>query len=149
MLRQRNELTERFRYFEAKYREYRECFLMLRRRFVLIECAWCKLHIRWQRTHGAVSGDTSHSICQHCAADLLSTLPTAISPAPHQAVRDTKEPVSSPPCYGGQTRLRPSDAKSAEIPTTHQAHQLHRQPHNRQITATALCGAPCTPTRSL
>ena len=65
--------------------------------FYLVECAWCKRHLRWKRTEGTVPGETSHSICPRCAADVLSTLPPAHSPAPQQEVPDTRETAASTP----------------------------------------------------
>jgi hypothetical protein len=69
---------------------------MQRNGFYLVECAWCKRLIGWKRKEGAVSFDTSHSICSHCAADVLSQLPTVTSPVPQQAVPDKQETDSSP-----------------------------------------------------
>ena len=71
MLRNRDALLARYRYFQTKYREYREQFIALRQRYYLIECAWCQRRIRWQRKESAAPGDTSHGICPSCAADML------------------------------------------------------------------------------
>jgi hypothetical protein len=70
MLRQIEELIHRFCYFQAKYREYREQFIALRQRYLLVECAWCTRRIGWKPKTAAVPGDTSHGICASCAADL-------------------------------------------------------------------------------
>src|SRR5262249_31589826 len=66
-----DELVERYRYLQTKYREYREQFTTLRNHFYLIECAWCKRRIRWKRKVPSVPGDTSHGICPPCAAGML------------------------------------------------------------------------------
>src|SRR5262244_2788750 len=58
-------------YLRSKYHELREQFTILRNRYYMIECAWCKKRIRWKRKRGAVPGDTSHGICLACAAALL------------------------------------------------------------------------------
>ena len=68
MLQNRDELRERYHYFQTKYRAQ---FIELRQRYYLIECAWCQRHIRWQRKEYAAPGDTSHGICPSCAADML------------------------------------------------------------------------------
>jgi len=45
--------------------------MQLRKRYYLIECAWCKRRIRWKRKEGEVPGETSHGICPSCFADML------------------------------------------------------------------------------
>jgi hypothetical protein len=68
---------------------------MLQYAFYLVECAWCKRSIHWKRTQGALPGQTSHSICPRCAADVLSTLLPALSPPPQQEVPDKHETDAS------------------------------------------------------
>src|SRR5215831_14544986 len=77
MLRNRDELTGKFLAFQTKYRELREQFLELRQSYFLIECAWCKQRIRWKPKMSPSPSDTSHGICLHCAADVLSPVRTA------------------------------------------------------------------------
>jgi hypothetical protein len=55
---------------QTKYRELQEQFQTLRHRYVLIECAWCKTHIRWQRKKHPSPDDTSHGICPRCFEDV-------------------------------------------------------------------------------
>jgi hypothetical protein len=71
MLRRLDEGSARYRYFQTKYRELREQFTTLRNCYYLIECAWCKRHIRWKRREGAMPGGTSHGICPPCAAAMV------------------------------------------------------------------------------
>jgi hypothetical protein len=86
MLQKRDERTETHPYLQTKYRkaqaqftqlhnhyhlEVREKFMQLRKRYYLIECAWCKRRIRWKHKEGEVPGETSHGICPSCCADML------------------------------------------------------------------------------
>ena len=71
---QYEELSHRHVYFQTKYREYREQFLALRQRYLLVACAWCQQRIGWKRKVGAVPGETSHSICPSCATALFSLM---------------------------------------------------------------------------
>ena len=52
----------------------RERFTTLRKRYYLIECAWCKRRIRWRHKQGDVPGETSHSIRPPCAAAIFSDM---------------------------------------------------------------------------
>jgi hypothetical protein len=67
-------LTRRFLAFRTKYRELREHFRALRKRYLLVQCAWCQRRLGWKRKQAAVPGATSHSICPQCAADIGRTI---------------------------------------------------------------------------
>ena len=43
----------------------------LRKRSLLVQCAWCQRRLGWKRKQAAVPGATSHSICPRCAADIV------------------------------------------------------------------------------
>jgi hypothetical protein len=70
------------RTLQRKYHELREHFTMLRNRYYLIECAWCKRRIGWKRKLDSVPGDTSHGICSQCSADIFKKI-TKRRSAPH------------------------------------------------------------------
>jgi len=72
MQRRLEELRERYHYLQAKYRELQEQFMTLRKRYYLIECAWCQRRIRWGRKERSVPGEISHGICRPCVARLLT-----------------------------------------------------------------------------
>ena len=74
MLPARDARSARYGSLHTKYHELREQFTTLRNLYYLIECAWCKQRLGWKRKTAAVPGDTSHSICPPCAADLLRGL---------------------------------------------------------------------------
>src|SRR5262249_37809365 len=63
------------RSLHAQYRELREQCTTLRQLYYLIECAWCQQRLGWKRKTAAGPGETSHSICPPCAADLLAGIP--------------------------------------------------------------------------
>ena len=92
---QRDERSDRYHALHAKYQELRAQFLALRKLYYLIECAWCQQRIGWKRKTAVVPGETSHSVCLPCAADLVRQLPAmqealAGAPQPH-AVKQTSE----------------------------------------------------------
>ena len=43
-------------------------WLERRKRYYLVECAWCKKRMRWKRAEGPVPYTVSHSICAQCFA---------------------------------------------------------------------------------
>ena len=43
--------------------ECRTPWLERRKRYYLVECAWCKKRMRWKRAEGPVPYKVSHSIC--------------------------------------------------------------------------------------
>ena len=96
MLRTKDTVITRLLAFQTKYRKYCEHSTMLRRRSLLVKCAWCKRHMGWKRKEGAVPFETSHGICPRCAADVLSKLPTATSLEPQEVVPDKQETDASP-----------------------------------------------------
>jgi len=46
--------------------EHHKQWLERRKRYYLVECAWCKKRMRWKRAEGPVSYKVSHSICAQC-----------------------------------------------------------------------------------
>jgi hypothetical protein len=68
------ELGEKCRYFQTKYRALREQFTTVRKGYYLIVCAWCQRRIRWVRKVRSVPGEISHGICPPCAVRVLAQL---------------------------------------------------------------------------
>jgi len=68
----REELRERYRYFQIKYRALRAQYTTLQQGYYLIACAWCQRRIRWVPKERSVPGEISHGICPSCAARLLT-----------------------------------------------------------------------------
>jgi hypothetical protein len=68
------ELRERYRYFQIKYRALREQYTTVQQGYCLIVCAWCQRRIRWVRKERAVLGEISHGICPPCAGRVLSQI---------------------------------------------------------------------------
>ena len=60
--------------YRAKFQELREQFKTIRRHYLLIVCAWCNKRMRWQYLKDVSPVQTSHSICQLCAAQMLKDL---------------------------------------------------------------------------
>jgi len=61
-------LGQHFNALHAQYQQWRQ-------RFFLIECAWCKKHVRWQCMVDPLPVPmTSHSICATCHATVLREL---------------------------------------------------------------------------
>jgi hypothetical protein len=71
MLQQRDERIKTYLYLRTKYRELQQQFTILRNRYSLIKCAWCKRRIGWKHKQSSIPGDTSHGICPSCATDLF------------------------------------------------------------------------------
>ena len=69
---------------EQRDKALREQGTELRKRYYLIECAWCKKCLGWKRKEGAGPGDTSHGICPQCAADTLRDMAKLLLPPPSQ-----------------------------------------------------------------
>jgi hypothetical protein len=85
MLPRINQLSETSHQLQTKYRALREQFTIQRKRYYLIECAWCKRRIGWKRKReeDAVPGDTSHGICPPCAADVRRDIAKLRFTPPH------------------------------------------------------------------
>src|SRR5262249_45239728 len=118
MEQQRGTGIDTHRYFRTKYYKLREQFTALRNCYYLIECAWCKKRIRWQRKTAAVPGDTSHGICPACATDLFSKM-QAMKDALAGALRPTAQSVAT-------TQERPSE-RAGEESTMRRHEQRHRK----------------------
>jgi hypothetical protein len=69
-----DDLTRQFLSFRTKYRKLREHVIALRKRYLLVQCAWCQRRLGWKRKQAAVPGATSHSIGPRCAADIVRNI---------------------------------------------------------------------------
>jgi hypothetical protein len=76
------ELSARGIALQSQYKRLQEHYQQIRGRYLLIVCAWCQQHIRWERKKNA-SGlvHTSHGICPACVVHVLGELDVMASDA--------------------------------------------------------------------
>jgi hypothetical protein len=80
------EFSARRRALQSRYKSLQEHFHQIRSRYLLIVCAWCQQHVRWQRKKDAASPiHTSHGICLACVVHVLGELDVMTRNAPGTA----------------------------------------------------------------